>query len=72
MHMLRPSTLLETSFDVIGRCRLSMCTGRVTMPQTSSLVDDTFYLLVYIVLSLAILSYLTGFFMTSSMFLKNI
>ncbi|CAN1337730.1 hypothetical protein LINPERPRIM_LOCUS37727 [Linum perenne] len=49
-----------------------MCTGRVTMPQTSSLVDDTFYLLVYIVLSLAILSYLTGFFMTSSMFLKNI
>ncbi|CAN1124045.1 hypothetical protein LINPERPRIM_LOCUS3554 [Linum perenne] len=25
MHMLRPSTLFETSYDVIGRCRLFMC-----------------------------------------------
>ncbi|CAN1170052.1 hypothetical protein LINPERPRIM_LOCUS158 [Linum perenne] len=24
--MLRRSTLLETAFGVIGRCRLSMCT----------------------------------------------
>ncbi|CAN1769910.1 hypothetical protein LINPERHAP1_LOCUS11443 [Linum perenne] len=72
MHILRPSTLLDTSFGVIGRFRLSMCIGRVTMSQTSSLVEDTLYLLVSIVLSLAILYYLTGFFMTSSVVLKNV
>ncbi|CAN1190159.1 hypothetical protein LINPERPRIM_LOCUS386 [Linum perenne] len=72
MHMLQSSTLLKTSFGVIGRCRLSVCTGRVTMPQTSSVVEDTLYLLVSIVFSLAIICYLTGFFMTSLVFLKNV
>ncbi|CAN1162103.1 hypothetical protein LINPERPRIM_LOCUS1357 [Linum perenne] len=73
MHMLRPSTLLETSFDVIGRCRLFMCTESVTMQQTSSLVEDTnLYLLVSIVLSLAIICCIIGFSMTNSVFLKNV
>ncbi|CAN1134902.1 hypothetical protein LINPERHAP1_LOCUS11613 [Linum perenne] len=63
MHMLRPSAILETSFR---RCRLFMCTRRVTMPQTSSLVEDILCLFVFIVLSLVILCCLTSFSITKS------
>ncbi|CAN1828420.1 hypothetical protein LINPERHAP1_LOCUS32223 [Linum perenne] len=38
MHMLQRSTLLATSFGVIGRCKLYMCIGRETMPHTFSIV----------------------------------
>ncbi|CAN1133654.1 hypothetical protein LINPERHAP2_LOCUS7795 [Linum perenne] len=48
-----------------------MCTGRVTMSLTSSLVNDTFYL-VSIVSSLAIRCCLTGFSITKSVFLKKV
>ncbi|CAN1333370.1 hypothetical protein LINPERPRIM_LOCUS36020 [Linum perenne] len=70
-HMLRPSTLLETSFSVIGRCRLSMHVYREGNHGMDFLASRS-HSLVFIVLSLAILYCLTGFSMTSSVFLKNV